>query len=341
MELRAAYLNHKANWLRHAPRNAKENRLLILQAGYAELQFYRDLGWNAQVLAFAVGVSGGFENSDDCIVVSPWSDSWSLDGMKFDSMICNHAGNHLLSEPLVVRHLMALLSPTGDLRVRLRNPEYYGDILIRSGREVWPQPQDFPHGFHKNLEDIRGDLAEMGCSLLVIQEELDGAYHSPDMMEWPSIQGWDCSLFLPKDAVSRKNHFVQSWILALQPLPVERNVASDLDGGELMALHTEIGSLLDGVHLEEAGLVLDKLFQSGRADADTCNLQGVLCFYRKDFNAAWESFRMAILLKPERLDYYQNLLDASVPANRVSETQELLLRAKGKVPGVEELIANA
>lgn len=337
MELRAAYLNHKANWMRFAPRTARENRLLVLQGGASELAFYREQGWHATVLAFAVGLSGGFENAADCIVESPWNDSWSVDGIKFDAMVCNQAGNHLLSESLVVRHLMALLLPKGELRVRLRNPVYYGDVLIRSGREVWPQPHDFPHGYHKNLEDLQADLSEMGCSLTVLQEDLDGMYHSSEMPQWPSINAWDCSLFLPDDPVARKQYFVQSWLLSLQPVPVARELANEIDGEDLESLHKEIGGLLDGVHLEEAGLVLDKLFQSGRADADTCNLQGVLHFYRKNFPAAWESFRMAILLKAERLDYYQNLTDAAIPADRVSETKDILMRAQGKVAGIEGL----
>lgn len=341
MELRAAYISHKANWMRFTPRSAKENKLLLLQGGSAELKYYREQGWHAKVLAFAVGLSGGFDDADDCIVESAWNDRWSLDGMKFDAIICNQAGNHVLSEPLVVRHLMGLLNATGEFRVRLRNPEYYGDILVRSGRELWPQPNDFPHGYHKGLESLRSDLSEMGCSLSVINEEIDNAYHSPEMPQWPMINGWDCDLFLPSDPTGRKAHFVQGWILSLQALPVSRSASVELAPEDLTMLHKEVGGLLDNVNLVEAGLVLDKIFQSGKADADTCNLQGVLYFYRKDFAAAWESFRMAILLNQERLDYYNNLVDASVPANRVSETRELLLRARGKVSGIEDLITNA
>jgi len=335
MELRSAYLRTNRDWISLAPRSVRENRILVIQGNVEEVLFYRNLGWDAKALIFSMGVAGEFQDADQFEAVSPWQTSWGVDGMKFDFLVCNASANALLDHPDLVRRLFALLHPHGSLRLRLRNPEYYGTWIQRVGRELWPQPNDYPSSFGPGLKTLQSSLAEYGGVLVEVQEELDGMYHSPDMERWPTVTGWDCQVYLPRDSQQRKERFIKGWQVTLAPSAAKKTNLPSLDSQDLNSLHKEVESLLAEVKFEDAGLVLDKLFQSGTANSETCNLQGVLNFYRKDFASAWDNFRMAISLDSTRLDFYENLADAAGKADRVQETRELIARAQGKVPGVE------
>jgi len=336
MDLLAAYTQKTSTWLSIAPKSAKENRLLVLQGSSTELAHYRKLGWNAEALLFAIGLTSTFEKSEGFTLVSPWANSWPLDGVKFDAILCNGNANAVFSMMDLSRHILALLHPQGLWYAQIMNPDYYGEILARQGREVWPQPGDPPRASYLSLQDLENSLDQWGAQLVDAREIVDNMYHNPEMPRWPSINGWDCTLYLPSDPALRKLHFISSWQITLRMLPVSE-ASETLAPEELASLHQEIESLLEGARLEEAGLILDKLFQSGRAEADTCNLQGVLHFYREQFPQAWESFRMAILLDGDRLDFYQNMADVASKAERSQETAVILKRAQGRVPGVEEI----
>jgi hypothetical protein len=338
MDLRAAYLNKKSLWYSFGPRSARENRLLVIQGSAEECRFYDGLGWETTSLAFAIGLSEGFASPGKCISVSAWADSWPCDGMKYDALVCNQAGSTVTADTHLMRRVVALLSPSGTIRIRLQNPEYFGDTIFRRGHEIWPQPQDFPHGASLGVEALKSSLSEFGCELIDVQEDVDPMYHNPEMSKWPAINGWDCSVYLPQDPSQRKQHFIKSWVVALKhqtTLEALQGVAPQ--NTDLNVVHAEIEELLDDVRLDEAGLILDKLFQSGEASAETCNLQGVLHFYRKKHRDAWNSFRMAILLDGTRLDFFQNLADVAPHAGTVPETLVMLAKAKGRVPGVEEI----
>ena len=341
MELATAYLRNKCAWHTVTPRSARENHLLVVQGGPAEVLHYRSLGWDAKAVVFSIGLSSLFETTDDCFALSPWQDTWPIDGMKFDALICNQAGNHILAEHDLFRRLTALMTQGASLYVRLRNPECYTEVIKRTGREIWPQPQDYPLAMSTILEDVKSALPVLGCSLVSATENFDGLYHSKEMTRWPSIQGWDCTVYLPEQPEARKRIFIESWLIVLTPLVPKQTDKQQLDHSDLNGLHKEIEDLLETKRLAEAGLLLDKIFQMGASNADTCNLQGVLHFYRKEFRAAWESFRLAILQDGSRLDYYQNLADTSLDAGRLEETRGILTLARGHVNGVEGITLHA
>ncbi|HSQ41737.1 MAG TPA: hypothetical protein VLM37_05605 [Fibrobacteraceae bacterium] len=340
MLLLDSYLQNAASWLALDPRSARECALLVIQGSAAEVGYYREKGWNARALVFSVGISDSFSQRQDCFIASPWMDCWGIDGMKFDALVCNASANAVLANASLIRKLATLLTPQGHLHFFVQNPDYYGNLLIRNGRELWPQPKEPPQGFQIGLESLQAGLDPRGCSLVEIHEILDDQYHHPDMSRWPSINGWDCSVYLPQDPQQRKLHFIKSWEVVLAPAN-HSHEPLPLEGKTLQGAHEEVEDLLEKVRLDEAGLVLDKIFHSGQATAETCNLQGVLHFYRNNFREAWESFRLAILKDPSRLDYYQNLVDAARKADCLDEARTILAKAKDSVPGVGEINFNA
>lgn len=338
--LASAYLSNKAAWTVVSPRSARENRLLVVQGGPDEVHYYRNMGWDAKALVFSIGLASSF-GAEECFGLSPWATTWPVDGMKFDAVVCNQAGNHLLAEPDVFRRITALVAQGGLLHVRLRNPDSYGEVIRRTGREIWPQPVEYPVAMSTTLEEVKTNLPALACTLISANETFDGLYHSADMPHWPSINAWDCSVYLPAGLESRRRLFLESWLLVLTPAAPKQNANSTFDPTDLKGLHKEIEELLEAKKFPEAGLILDKIFQLGQANAETCNLQGVLHFYRQEFRSAWESFRLAILQDGTRLDFYQNLADAGVKADLKQETNNILKLAHGRVAGVEGIIPNA
>lgn len=336
--LRSAYLHDSSLWLTIRPQFARENRLLLVQGGGAEAKHFADLGWQVDVLVFAAGFTESMPANVKCYLVSPWANQWEIEGFKYHSIVIgNQSMAEVVSESSLLKRLFALLESNGQLQGRFVNSRYYGEIFPRSGRELWPQDFESPHASHYSLEKLRQDCQEWKVDVTVRSEDMDTMSHHADFAKWQEFSGWETVIALPQDPVRRKELFLRSSHVVLS----QRKQIAELNPDDLTIVHGEIESLLNATRLDEAGVLLDKLFQASKGNAQTCNLQGILQFYRGQYKEAWDSFRMAILLCGDRLEYYQNLADASVHANRESETATILDRARGVVPGIEEIVPHA
>jgi len=336
--LRSAYLQEKSLWLPLRPQSARENRLLLVQGGGAEALHFTELGWQVEILAFAAGCTDGIPHFIKSYLVSPWATQWEIEGFKYHAVVIgNVAMADVLSEPSLLKRLLALLETNGQLHGRFVNSGYYGELFPRSGRELWPQDFDPPHASWYTIENLRSDCQEWNIEVAIRSEEMDSISQHVDFSKWQEFSGWETRMDLPQDPVRRKSLFLKNSHVVLS----SRKQIAELKEDDLAVVHSEIEALLNDARLEEAGVLLDKLFQASKGNAQTCNLQGILQFYRGQVKEAWDSFRMAILLRGDRLEYYQNLADASVQADRVTETATILDRARGIVPGIEEIVPHA
>lgn len=331
-ELRSAYLSESKAWIDLRPGTARENNLLLLQGSLRQIHFYEDLGWRVRSLVW----SPGLKDEDDRIVYVPVNEKeWPVLGMKFHALIANVSVDAWLGFGddfwMQLRHLCC---DRALVRLFLNNVDYYGNAMLRSGRELFPFPSHQPFRRGAGIHDIRHRLEKSSFVWKSAQEDLDGLFSHQNMEQWSTLDGWDCKFYLPTEPLARKSCFIKSWWLEAQ---ADWTEAQALASDELAVLHQEIESLLEQTALEEAGTILDKLFAMGATDARSYNLQGILFFYRQNPQAAWQSFRMAIEGDRECLDYYRNFWDAACQCGLQAETLGILRSRLDQVPALRTI----
>ncbi|NLB62490.1 MAG: hypothetical protein GX801_00085 [Fibrobacter sp.] len=138
-ELLCAYTKNADNWWLQPAKGTTENRLLLLQAGSAELSAYKKLGWDAKSLVLAPGLA--LDNDKDVIYMKDLSASWPLSDWDYHSVICNHGFSDLWERtPDFCIDCVQGLAEGGTLNVRLNNPRYFLNLILKTSREYITMP---------------------------------------------------------------------------------------------------------------------------------------------------------------------------------------------------------
>lgn len=327
--LRQDYLSNRELWIDFTPENAAKNRLVIVNASHYQEDFYTQKGW--QVLNFIL--APGLPDTPNSIRLPLVYKQWPILPNGNSVVILNQVLDHLGEPGEFLLKLSTCLEIGGKFWIRLSNPFYFSNALIRMDYTAKPWPQQAPQGKLFSPEELKETLPTI-LQMQEVREIMDGLYHDPRHMQWKYISGFMQRLLLPSGANERKRCFVRYFDveLALESrmpsLPVE----------ELPNLHKQIESLLNTGELEPAALLIDKIFQNGLTDAATYNLQGVLYYYRKQYHQAWDSFRLSLEMLPGIEDVYRNILDVAVWLGREEDAKIFVERDAQSYPHLRELL---
>ncbi len=313
------------------PESPAQNMLLFVDAAADTCRQAIAKGWQVHNLLFSQALIA--ENSDveyGVISANVYGEWTSLISLKFDALYLGAFGSYVEDLGSMLTKFQSALKAHAVLYATLPNCDYYQCVIDKSTRELLPWPTQAPMGQGYKRSELEAILETTELRIVSLEETMDSLFYNDNYTKWQHVNGIDCKVALSNNPDERKKSFIKSFTLTVSNASTEIITAANMvDGIDIDKVHTQIQSLLrDG----QTGVVLgmlEKIFESGRANDMTHNLHGIYYYYLGENQKAYISFIDAIQLNAGVADYYLNVYDA---AQKMGLEKEVIPLVKAAIP---------
>lgn len=337
MNLIHHYLETKPSWCENVPHG--NGNLLAVNASPAEASFYTSLGWAVQTLSLSPGIADLWLGKSNTHVYSYWNLGHISELGHFDAITWNDSCNSFLSVPGVIQNVLALLSKSGKAYLRINNSLLSRTRLIAASRSMFRWPHNTPCDQGCQETDLHSGKYWKDWQS-TYEPIFSKAYQANIDKPIRVLTGVDNQLEIdPDDRQARKDAMTIGWNVVIQhqatvpPFTPTPPITQPVE-------HAQIQQQLERQDYESAHVLLRQLFNSGKATAETYNLQGIWHFLQQQPTLAWENFRLAVEKDPANIDFYHNLVDAAPLCKKVDVTRSILEQNRHRSPEIASLIHN-
>ncbi len=339
MNLVHHYLETKQSWCENVPRGNGD--LLAINASPGEVSFYASQGWAVQTLSLSPGIADLWQGNAQAHAFSYWDLSQTTKLGQFHAIAWNDSCNSFLNTPNVIHSVLELLAPSGKAYLRLNNSLLSRTRLIAASRSMFRWPHNTP--CDQGCQETDVISGKYWKEWQATHEPIfSKAYQANIDKPIRVLTGVDNQLEIdPNDSQARKDAMTIGWNVVLQRQPIVAPfVPSQVLPVAQPAEHAQIQQQLERQDYEGSHALLRQLFHSGKATAETYNLQGIWHFLQQQPTLAWENFRLAVEKDPANIDFYHNLVDAAPLCKKEDITRSILEQNRHRSPDIASLIRN-
>jgi tetratricopeptide (TPR) repeat protein len=305
-------------------RSAPGSRVLLVDATPAEVEAYRQKGWQVEAALTLPGLRHHWPEGAIALIgeAGVIAGTGALTGL-FQEVIAPYAMAYAANPGALLRALAAPLHPEGCLRIRFACGLHFQELLDRATREMKPWPKHPPKGRLYLPAEIAACAAEADLELAPLQEEVDPMAHHPGAGTCRTVLGLDGRVVLPEDPALRRLSFVKWFDATLRRPEMElpRSLSLAANGDEML---NRVERLLEEAAVDEAEGLLEMLRGRWSSHWKWHCFRGIVHFYRKQYQAAYLKFLDALEIAPAEADLYRNLVDCAESLGRVEDVRQLL-----------------